>query len=219
MGWDLYGVIEYSQEIKRHDGTLVSYAECFCGPTHFGNDSMLIRELSDARNPLPDLLSYESATALSLSVVEEIDREVVWEPLVSAERARHWVEEHKAQWLDRVGAGSERALTPVSHETKCVSHPDSYRNAGSLTLPELEVVQAEYKRWNIEEEDEVLVAPGEPLPERVTGMAGTEEDGRVRLLVAREEGVPSYWLERIIGLIKLAQEQTESEPRFVYWLR
>ena len=216
MGYSLHALIEYDELVEQHDGQVSPFPDVFIGATCFGNDSMLTNMIARAKGRgLPDRVCYETVEALTVSVGERDGRPVTWEALASPAQAAKWVADQGARWLRH----RDHTLEISEQPTSLVSHPDHYNSARWFTLAELDALQTEYRRYNAEDGVEVAVNPGEPLPDAVKGFAGTDEHGRALLIVGAELGESSFWLERIITLMRAAESAGLANVRLITWLR
>lgn len=209
MSTSISGLIEFTEQLAREGAD--PWVECFCAFPSLGNSSLLGALLRERREPLPERLSYEAIGQLTIVVRSDQTPASLASSMASNEEAEEWVEQGRSSWLEIDG----QELTVTDQPTALVSCPDRWRGAGVFTLQALEEIQAEYRRQNIDEEEMVAVAPGEPLPEHVTGFAGTDERGRAQLYVATEEGPEHPTLAWVIACMKTAAEMVESEPRFI----
>jgi hypothetical protein len=209
MSTSISGLIEYTEVPLGNDTH--DFVVCFCAFPDLGNSSILARLLRERCSPLPEQLSYDAITELTVSVVED-SPDIYWSlPATTQDQAERWVAEGASVWVSVDGQSIRQSDT----QTSTISSPHRYRSAGSFRLDELEKIQHEYQRESCEGEDVVAIAPGEPLPERVVGFAGTDSKGRTELYVASDTGPAHTGLAHVIACMKTASELVETEPRFI----
>jgi hypothetical protein len=210
MGYSLVGILEY----RDADSPLV---QSFCGPVSLGNDSTLInvirRELADSHNLLN--LSYDAIAAMTIEVADIANSQTIWKPTVTPQTARAWVNARESRWVSI--DWDTHSVVPSDTETAMVLHPDM-RNGQIITPDDIAGLDAAYRLLNADEGEEVAVAAGEPLPEGVIGYLGHDDAGRSLLLVHTQEGIASYWLERIKAIMDAAAHAGCENLQLRIWL-
>jgi len=217
MGWNLSGAIDYTEQFENGN----SWTSCYCLLPDLGNDSLLIRILREHGQPLiPDHgeplsreLSWDTIDALTTSVACK-EEETDYSATLSFESAQRMAEQHSVEWFKRV----DNRLLLTEKPSELIS--EQIRLARVLDLPGLEAVQRQYQEENLDDYGEVItIKVGEKMPhsDKLLAFAGVDDNGDPSFRVEMETGPPSYWLSRVLKVMKTAIAE-HPDLRFIYWL-